>query len=140
MQETIFSRIISGQLDGSFVYKDAFVSAFLDLHPINPGHTLIVPNKPVASLKDLDDETAAHIFNVGRKVAEAIRNTELECEGINLFLSDGEVAGQEVPHVHLHVVPRTASDGFGFKHQAPSFEKAERKQLNEVAETIKKAL
>ena len=140
MQETIFSRIISGELEGSFVYRDEMVSAFLDLHPINPGHTLVVPNKPVPSLTDLDDETAAHIFNVGRKVAQAIRESDLKCEGINLLLSDGEVAGQEVFHVHLHVVPRTTDDGFGFKYQAPSFEGAERQQLNKVAEQIKKAL
>lgn len=136
----MFSKIISGEFEGSFVYKDDIVSAFLDLHPINPGHVLVVPNKEISNLNDLDDQTAAHIFNVGRKIAKAIRKSGIDCEGINLLLSDGEVAGQEVFHVHLHVVPRKTNDGFGFKYQSPSFEKAERSTLDEVAEKIKKVL
>ena len=109
---TIFSKILSGEVEGSFVYRDDLVSAFLDIQPINPGHTLIVPNKEIASLNELDETTAGRMFNVGREIGEAIRNSGLKCEGINLLLSDGEAAGQEVPHVHLHVVPRFSGDGF----------------------------
>lgn len=140
MTETIFSKILTGEAEASFVYRDKLVSAFLDIHPINPGHTLVIPNIPVSSLKDLDDETAAQMFNVGRMIAEAIRASEIPCDAINLLLADGEVAGQEVFHSHLHVIPRLSGDGFGFKYSEPSFQLAERPTLNKVAEKIKAAL
>jgi histidine triad (HIT) family protein len=138
--ETIFSKILSGEADASFVYKDELVSAFMDLHPVNPGHTLVIPNKPSVGLNDLDDETAARMFNVARKIACALRESDVPCEGVNLILADGEVAGQEVFHVHLHVVPRVKGDGFGFKYADHSFKMAERSVLNEVAGQIKVAL
>jgi histidine triad (HIT) family protein len=140
MSETIFSKIIAGEAEASFIFRDDLVSAFLDVHPINPGHTLVVPNKPAVGLGDLDDETAGRMFNVGRRIAEAIRNSEIGCDGVNLLLSDGEVAGQEVFHVHLHVVPRMRGDGFGFWHSEQSFQPAERPILNQVAENIRKCL
>jgi len=140
MSETIFSKIISGEAEASFVFRDELVSAFLDVCPINPGHTLVVPNKPAMGLSDLDDATAGRLFNVGRKIAEAIRNSEIGCDGINLLLSDGEVVGQEVFHVHLHVVPRMSGDGFGFRHSEHSFQPADRQILNQVAEKIRKTL
>lgn len=140
MAETIFSKILKGEADASFVYRDDLVSAFVDVHPVNSGHTLVVPNQPSESLKDLDDETAARMFNVARKLAEAIRQSVIPCEGINLILADGAVAGQEVFHVHLHVVPRISEDGFGFKHKEPSFQLAERSVLDSVAEQIKNSL
>jgi histidine triad (HIT) family protein len=138
--ETIFSKILAGEVEASFIYRDDLVSAFLDLHPINPGHTLVVPNKPAASLSELNDETAARMFNVARKIAAGIRNSEISCDGINLLLSDGAVAGQEVLHVHLHVVPRIGGDGFGFRHAEHSFKHAERLALNQVAEKIRNVL
>jgi histidine triad (HIT) family protein len=140
MNNTIFSKILAGEAEASFVYRDELVSAFMDLHPVNPGHTLVVPNKPVVGLADLDDRTAAQMFNVGRAIAAAIRRSEIACEGINIILADGEVAGQEVFHVHLHVVPRLSGDGFGFKYAEHSFKRAERTILDGIAEKIRKVL
>lgn len=133
---TIFSKILSGEVEGSFVYRDDLVSAFLDIQPINPGHTLIVPNKEIASLNELDETTAGRMFNVGREIGEAIRNSGLKCEGINLLLSDGEAAGQEVPHVHLHVVPRFSGDGFEFTRLLQNASFPQREELNRIAEKI----
>ena len=140
MSETIFSKILSGDAEASFVYRDDLVSAFMDLHPVNPGHTLVIPNRPAVGLADLDDETAAQMFNVGRTIAAAIRRSQLDCDGINIILADGEVAGQEVFHVHLHVVPRVSGDGFGFKYAEHSFKMADRSVLDEAAENIRKEL
>jgi histidine triad (HIT) family protein len=107
-----FCEIVSGREPASVVYSDAAVIAFMDLHPINAGHLLVVPRAHAAFLGDLDVGLGAAMFAVGQRLAGAIRRSGLPCQGVNLFLADGEVAGQEVMHTHLHVLPRTAGDGF----------------------------
>jgi histidine triad (HIT) family protein len=111
----IFCEIITGRLPGSFVYRDQTCAAFMDLQPVNPGHLLVIPNQHSASLAEMDLDTGAHIFKVAQELAAAVRKSGLRCEGLNLFLADGELAGQEVFHVHLHVLPRFGGDGFGFR-------------------------
>lgn len=134
----IFSDILSGEAEGSFVYRDNLVSAFMDIEPVNRGHVLVVPNKPGASISDLDDETAARIFNVAKRIATAIRQSDLPCDGINFYLADGEAAGQEVFHVHLHVVPRVKGDGFQLKFPGTGQFKTPRSELDSVANLITK--
>jgi histidine triad (HIT) family protein len=84
----------------------------MDLASATPGHLLVVPRPHVAALADLDDATGAHLFVVAMRMAAAVRASGLRCEGVNLFVADGEAAGQEVFHVHLHVLPRWPGDGF----------------------------
>jgi diadenosine tetraphosphate (Ap4A) HIT family hydrolase len=134
---TVFAEILAGRSPASFVYRDDRVAAFMDLHPINSGHTLVVPLEPAAYLADLDPETGAHLFKVAQRIAAAIRSTDLRCEGVNLFLADGEDAGQEVFHVHLHVIPRFAGDGFGFVFPDGYGPPVERGILDEAAQKIK---
>ena len=110
----VFAEIIAGRSPASIVYRDELVIVFMDVQPINQGHALVVPLRPARFLNELSDVEAAQIFVVGQKVAEAIRNSGLPCTGIFMFLADGATAGQEVPHVHLHVVPRFAGDGLSF--------------------------
>ncbi|MBX7143679.1 MAG: HIT family protein [Oligoflexia bacterium] len=135
-----FSKIISGEAEASFVYRDNLVSAFMDIEPINPGHVLVVPNKVVSSVSELDDETAARIFVVARRIASAIRESEIPCEGINFFLADGEVAGQEVFHLHLHIVPRLRDDGFQLKFPDTGHFNTDRTELNRIAGLIEGVL
>lgn len=78
----------------------------MDIQPVNPGHVLIIPRAHAARLSELDDETGAHMFKIAMRISEALRRSGMKCEGINLFLVDGEAAFQEVFHVHLHVIPR----------------------------------
>ena len=106
MTTTIFEKIINGESEGSFVYKDSICVAFMDLNPINPGHILVVPIKPIARLTSLDSKISSHLFMIAQKILKAIEISELKIEGANIFISDGEVAGQEVPHIHLHIIPR----------------------------------
>jgi histidine triad (HIT) family protein len=94
------------------VYRDERVTAFLDHHPVTAGHLLIVPNAHLPSLAELPEAVGAHLFVVGKRLATALYSSSLPCEGINLFLADGAAAFQEVLHAHLHVIPRTAGDGF----------------------------
>ena len=135
MNKTIFEKIILGEYEGSFVYQDEICVAFMDLNPINNGHVLVVPREPVERLTNLNSDTASHLFVVAQKVLKAIENSGLRIEGANLFLSDGEVAGQEVPHVHLHVVPRFFGDGIKISFGKNAL-RASREELNQIAEKI----
>ena len=92
----------------------------MDIRPVNPGHLLVIPLAHAAGLATLESDTGAQMFRVGQRLAEAIRRSGVRCEGINVLLADGEAAGQEVFHVHLHVIPRYAGDGFGFRY-GPEF-------------------
>lgn len=136
----IFERILAGSAEASFVYRDDKVAVLMDIQPLNPGHVLVVPVEPARFLCELSDETAAHTFVIGKRVAEAIRCTTLECEGVHLFLADGAAAGQEIPHVHLHVVPRHRKDGFGLNLPERYFKLPPRSALESVAESIREAL
>lgn len=138
--DTTFTRILQGEAPATFVYRDDRVSAFLDIQPVNPGHVLVVPNEPVRSLAELDEDTGAHLFKVAMRIAEAIRKTSLRCEGVNLFLADGESAGQEVFHVHLHVIPRFKGDGFGLRFPQGYSDPRAREELEEVGMKIRDCL
>jgi histidine triad (HIT) family protein len=140
MGSSIFSRIIQGEVPGSFIYRDDIVSVFLDIQGVNPGHCLVVPNEEVACLADLNPETGKHLFWVAHRIANAYRAGAIECEGVNLWISDGEVAGQEVPHVHLHVVPRCLGDSLIIRYDARSWNESQRPRLDEIATRIRERL
>jgi diadenosine tetraphosphate (Ap4A) HIT family hydrolase len=96
---TIFTKVLSGELPGRFVYRDDVCAAFLTIAPITPGHTLVVPVVEVDHWIDLDDDTAAHLMVVARRVGVA-QQRELAPNRVALI-----IAGLEVPHTHLHVLP-----------------------------------
>ena len=111
----VFCGIIAGQLPASQVYQDDQTVAFMDVRPLTSGHLLVVPRVHAASLEVLDEDTGTLVFAVAHRLARALRNSAVPCEGVNFFLADGVAAGQEVFHVHLHVIPRTPGDGFRLK-------------------------
>jgi histidine triad (HIT) family protein len=111
----VFCAIVAGTAPASVVHDDgdpAGVLAFLDIRPITPGHLLVVPKRHAPYLADLAEAEGARVWGVALRLAGALRASGLRCEGVNLFLADGEAAGQEVFHAHLHVFPRFAGDGF----------------------------
>ena len=112
----------------------------MDIQPVNPGHVLVIPRVHAAYLSELDKEIGAHLFRVAMQVGEALRRSGVRCEGVNLFLADGEAAGQELFHVHLHVSPRFADDGFGLRHGPNNFLMASRSSLEAIAQQIKGAM
>jgi diadenosine tetraphosphate (Ap4A) HIT family hydrolase len=139
MSDCIFCAIIAGQEPASIVYEDDDILAFLDIFPINAGHTLVVPKRHAARLADLDDATAAKMIVAANRVAQALYRSGLFCQGINLTLADGAAAGQEVPHVHLHVVPRFRGDGFHCM-RAGGIRAASRQELEETAARLREAM
>lgn len=139
--ECIFCEILAGRAPASFVLRGERVSALLDIQPVTPGHTLIVPNAHGAALADITPADAAEMFVTAQRIASAIRASRaVRCDGVNLYLADGEDAGQEVFHAHLHVVPRFVGDGFGLRFPPRYGERPERETLDALAASIETAL
>ena len=134
----IFCRIVEGREKASFVAQGSDAVAFLDLHPINEGHTLIVPRKHAASIGEVDEVAAVAMWSLARRVAAGMRVSGLRCEAINFFLADGAAAGQEVFHSHVHVIPRWLGDGFAIKFPPHYGAAADRKTLDEIAARLRK--
>lgn len=116
--DCVFCRIVAGTAPASVAYADGTALAFLDIAPVTPGHLLVVPRTHAVGLADLDPDTGAHLWRVGQRMAAALRRSEIRCDGVNFFLADGAAAFQEVPHVHLHVLPRWRGDGFALRYKA----------------------
>lgn len=140
MDSCVFCEIIQGKAEASVVYEDATCVAFMDIQPVNSGHTLIVPKIHAAYLNDLDEAVGAQLFRVAMRLDTALRKSGLRCDGVNLFLADGEAAGQEVLHVHLHAFPRFVGDGFGLRFGPHYGEKPSRASLDKVAGKIKASM
>ena len=138
--DCVICKLVSGELEVSMVYQDDCCSAFLDHQPVNPGHTLVVPNRHASNLAELDEEEGARMFRVAQRLAAVLRKSGVRCEGVNLQLADGEAAGQEVFHTHLHVIPRYVGDGFGLKFGPHYGSRPKRQELNEIADMIINAL
>ncbi len=136
----VFCDIVSGQAPVSAVHEDELVLAFMDIQPVNPGHVLIAPRAHASLLADLDPEVGGHLFRVAMRLAAALRRSPVRCEGINLYVADGAVAGQQVGHVHLHVVPRFQGDGFGLRFGPDYARRPSREILDEVAAAIRQEL
>jgi len=146
MGACVFCDIIAGALPSSMVYRDDLCCAFMDIQPVNPGHLLVVPLEHAASLAALDRDTGGHMFAVAQRLAAALyaasaaEGSDLRCQAVNLFLADGAVAGQEVFHVHLHVIPRYAGDGFGLRFGPGYGRRPHRSTLDRAAGEIRAAL
>ncbi|MBC7236530.1 MAG: HIT family protein [Chloroflexi bacterium] len=140
MASCIFCEIVANRQPASFVYRDELCAAFMDIQPVTRGHLLVIPNRHAAFLVELDPRVGGHLFAVAQRLAQALRESEVRCEGINLFLADGTVAGQEVFHVHLHVIPRHRGDGFGLRFPPDYGRRPPRHELDAVAESIRAAL
>jgi len=135
MADCVFCDLISGQGEVSAVHEDERTLTFMDIQPVVRGHMLIVPRRHATYLADLEVEDGAHVFRVGQLAAAALRASGLRCEGVNFFLADGEAAGQEVFHVHLHVWPRHGGDGFGLQ-LPPGYSVRPRAELDQTATAL----
>jgi diadenosine tetraphosphate (Ap4A) HIT family hydrolase len=115
MNRCAFCSIIEGKTPASMVLDSGDIVAFLDISPINPGHTLVVPRRHVAAFTQLSAPETASLALAVQHIATCLKQRLPGCLGITLSLADGENAGQEVPHVHFHVIPRYSADAFGWR-------------------------
>ena len=106
----VFDRIIAGEIPSHKIYEDDFCISFLDIAPIKKGHSLVVPKKCVPTIDMLSDQDIAALFSVVRKIDAKMRES-LKCDAVNILINDGAAAGQEVGHVHVHLLPRFNGDG-----------------------------
>ena len=136
MADCLLCGLVAGDLEVSLVHESERTSVFMDIQPVVRGHMLVVPRTHAAYLADLEPEDGAAVFRAGQLAAAALRASSLRCEGVNLFLADGEAAGQEVFHVHLHVIPRYDGDGFGLRFP-PDYSIRPRAELDEAAEALR---
>lgn len=140
MESCVFCDIVAGRVPASVVHRDGRCIAFMDIQPVTPGHLLVVPLAHSAYLADLDAVVGGHLFVVAQKLAAAIRGSGLRADGVNFFLADGEAAGQEVFHLHLHVFPRFEGDGFGLRFAPEYGQPVARERLDAEAMSIAMAL
>ena len=136
MGNCVFCEIVEGSCPASIVFQDETCVVFMDIQPINPGHMLVVAKEHSASLSELKPDIGSHLFRVAQHMAQAIRRSDVRCEGINIFMADGEAAGQDVFHVHLHVLPRYSEDDFGLQFGESYGERPSREELNAIAKNI----
>ena len=115
MAETIFSRILRGEIPCHRVYEDAHVLAFLDIGPLSAGHTLVIPKEPVATLGELSDEAAAAVGRVLPRLCRAVA-AATGVDAYNVLQNNGSRAHQAVHHVHFHIIPKpNADEGLGIE-------------------------
>lgn len=134
--DCIFCKIIRGELPSTRIYEDDNVLAFLDIAPVRPGHTLLIPKRHVETLFDLTEEQAAVLAAVMPKLASAIVKG-VGAEGLNVFQANRPCAGQVVFHVHFHLVPRNEGDGVKFLPPQSRYGEGE---MERVSEAIRAAL
>ena len=134
--DCVFCRIRDGQIPSTRVYEDERTIAFMDINPLNEGHTLVISRVHAATLYEADEvDLQAAIVTAGR-VARAIRES-LRPDGLNMLQANGAAAFQSVPHFHLHLVPRFTGDGKGFDWPMVPGDRA---RIQAAAEKIRQAL
>jgi len=138
MGETIFSKIIRGEIPCHKVYEDPHVLAFLDIHPLSRGHTLVIPKEPAPTIDKLSDDAAAALGRVLPRICRAVV-AATGCTAWNILQNNGAGAHQAVFHVHFHIIPKTRpEDGLGIRWPAGSLDAAAGAQLAaEIASKLK---
>jgi histidine triad (HIT) family protein len=104
-EETLFTKIVEGEIPSYTVYEDETTYAFLDANPLAPGHTLVIPREPHERLDDMPPEAAADVFGVLGEISAAVESA-VDADATTIAINNGEAAGQEVPHVHWHIIPQ----------------------------------
>jgi len=131
----IFCKIVKGEIPAAKVYENHKYLAFLDIGPVNPGHTLVIPKEHYEDLISTPDEILDGMLNDAKKIAKAILKA-VNSDGFNLVINNGKVSGQLVPHLHIHIMPRFPNDGHHLFRQG-SYKEGE---MQRVAEAIRQNL
>jgi len=135
MVDCVFCRILAGELPASVVYADDSAVALLDLYPIHAGHTLVIPREHYTDVASSPSQLAGHLFEVSARLGPAIVRAT-GAHGFNVWTANGRAAGQDIFHLHLHVLPRYHEDTFGLRFPRSHPSKAPRHDLDAMAERI----
>ncbi len=129
-EDCLFCKIISGKLPSEKIYEDEHTFAFLDIHPVNKGHTLVVPKKHLENIYEIDAESFSAVMKTVHYLTPYIK-TALNADGVNIGMNNGTAAGQLVFHAHVHIIPRFLGDGHKHWHGDP-YEKGEITKLRDT--------
>ncbi len=138
-RECVFCRIIKGEIISHKVYEDENTLAFLDIHPSTPGHTLIVPKAHIARVEDLSEGDAEVLFGILHKVVGGIQEA-VGAPASTIGVNNGRESGQEVPHVHIHVIPRSRGDKGGIIQGIARGHRPDNDEMIEIAEKIRRKI
>jgi histidine triad (HIT) family protein len=139
MEECIFCKIVKGEIPCKKVYESEKTLSFLDINPRNKGHVLVIPKTHYLGITDMSDDDATEVMKTIKLVAAAQRDS-VKTEGMSLVQSNGRMAGQLVPHVHFHLIPRTEEEkGVGLEGVLP-VKKFEDAELDKIASDMSKAI
>ena len=137
MKDCIFCQIVSGKIPSELISEDNSTLAFLDINPVRPSHTLIIPKAHHETLQDLPADLMGKLMNKAQKVARGLLKAG-ETEGYNLFSNNHKCSGQAIPHFHYHLVPRRTGDGITFQWKTGTYRdedmKAWGKRIREALE------
>ncbi len=138
MSDCIFCKIVAGELPSSKIYEDDLVFSFMDIAPLSPGHSLVIPKNHYETYPEVSADEAGALAVAILKIAPAVVAAR-NADGFNILLANGRCAGQVVFHVHFHIIPRANDDGMGFRWRHGSYgdgemEAMHRAILNELEE------
>lgn len=134
--DCLFCRILGGEEEGTFLYRNSKVSAFLDIHPLFEGHTLVVPNDHFVNISDVSEDSLSEVMKVARLVSGYMMKN-LKAEGVNIMHATGRPAGQTIYHFHVHVLPRRTGDDMEFERWwFARSHKASRLELDSLAKKM----
>ena len=128
MSDCIFCKIVKGEIPASKVYENDTVVAFLDIAPVNIGHSLIIPKGHYKNIYETPEEIMTEMMKVAKILSKSIKEG-LSADGINVTMNNDPAAGQIVMHSHIHIIPRLASDGFGMWHGQRPYKEGEREEV-----------
>lgn len=109
MENCIFCKIIKVEIPAEKIYEDEDTFAFLDISPQNKGHTLVVPKKHFKNIEDTPEDELCKVFKAVKKIAPKIKEA-IKADAYNIGINNGKEAGQEIEHLHIHIIPRFADD------------------------------
>ena len=126
----IFCKILKNEIPSNKIYENDNVFAFLDINPVNPGHVLVIPKEHYDHMEEVPDDLLCEVIKAIKKITIAVKEA-LGTDSVNIGINNGKLAGQIVPHVHFHIMPRFENDGHELFHGKPYQEgQAEQVQKN----------
>lgn len=137
MNNCLFCKIVNKEIPATILYEDEEVLVFMDIGPIIKGHALIIPKKHYDPIVETPDDILAKMHVIAKKIATAQMNA-FGADGVNIMQNNGKAAGQEVEHIHVHVIPRFSDDGHHWNWNAKKYD--DLSEMNELAEKLREQL
>lgn len=127
MDNCIFCKIVSGVIPSTKVYENEHVVAFLDINPVNIGHSLVIPKEHFENIYEAPEEIMVEMMKAAKKIAVAVK--ALPSDGVNVTMNNDAHAGQVIFHAHIHIIPRHKEDGFGTWKGRRGYNEGEKEEI-----------